>query len=165
MRRHGARRHDHVEAGDQPRIEPIILGPHAAGFGELMQLEGIDAARRQAGRQQGAQDPALVAAAGLEAEGGDVERTQSCNQLGPAGRVVGEGETLLLGQDHDIHAVLGDVDAGIGQFCPLRIPYLLMRARALATVRAWKRRPEHQAHSRSDIRGGSGLAAETGSGS
>src|SRR5262249_17957180 len=30
----------------------------------------------------------------------------------------------------------------------LRIPSLLMRARALATVRAWKKRLEHQAHSR-----------------
>src|SRR6516162_585229 len=36
-----------------------------------------------------------------------------------------------------------------------------MRARALATVRVWKKRPEHQAHSRSDIRGGCGLPVTT----
>jgi len=39
---------------------------------------------------------------------------------------------------------------------------LLMRARALATVRVWKKRLEHQAHSRSDIRGGCGLPVATG---
>src|SRR5262245_63718042 len=44
----------------------------------------------------------------------------------------------------------------------LRIPSLLMRARALATVRVWKKRPEHQAHSRFDIRGACGLPVATG---
>src|SRR5262245_18461585 len=44
----------------------------------------------------------------------------------------------------------------------LRIPSLLMRARALATVRVWKKRPEHQAHSRSDIRDACGLPVATG---
>src|SRR4029453_6223533 len=36
----------------------------------------------------------------------------------------------------------------------LRNPSLLMRARAQATVRVWKKRPELQAHSRIGIRGG-----------
>src|SRR5262249_173399 len=44
----------------------------------------------------------------------------------------------------------------------LPIPSLLMRARVLATVRVWKKRLEHQAHSRSDIRGGCGLPVTTG---
>src|SRR5262245_39107709 len=35
-------------------------------------------------------------------------------------------------------------------------------ARALATVRVWKKRLEHQAHSRSHIRGGCGLPVTTG---
>jgi len=43
----------------------------------------------------------------------------------------------------------------------LRNPSLLMRARAQATVRVWKKRLEHQAHSRSDIRGGYGLPVAT----
>jgi hypothetical protein len=46
--------------------------------------------------------------------------------------------------------------------CHLRIPSLLMRARALATVRAWKKRLEHQAHSRAMNRGGRGLPVATG---
>ena len=43
----------------------------------------------------------------------------------------------------------------------MRIPSLLMQARALATVRVWKKLPEHQAHSRFDIRGGCGLPVAT----
>ena len=45
-----------------------------------------------------------------------------------------------------------------GKFCHLRIPSLLMRARAQATVRV-KKRLEHQAHARCDIRGGCWLAS------
>ena len=41
-------------------------------------------------------------------------------------------------------------------------PSLLMRARALATVREWKKRLEHQAHSRPCHRGGYGLPVATG---
>ena len=44
----------------------------------------------------------------------------------------------------------------------LRNPSLLMRARAQATVRVWKKRPELQAHSRIGIRGGCGLPVATG---
>jgi hypothetical protein len=46
--------------------------------------------------------------------------------------------------------------------CHLRAPSLLMRARALATVREWKKRLEHQAHSRFKSRGGCGLPVATG---
>jgi hypothetical protein len=44
----------------------------------------------------------------------------------------------------------------------LRNPSLLMRARAQATVRVWKKRPELQAHSRIGIRGGCGLPVAAG---
>jgi hypothetical protein len=46
--------------------------------------------------------------------------------------------------------------------CHLRAPSLLMRARALATVREWKKRLERQAHLRSIGRGGCGLPVATG---
>jgi hypothetical protein len=49
-----------------------------------------------------------------------------------------------------------------GKLCHLRIPSLLMRARAQATVRIWKKRLEHQAHARCDIRGGCGLPVAAG---
>jgi len=44
----------------------------------------------------------------------------------------------------------------------LRNPSLLMRARAQATVRVWKKRPELQAHSRIRIQSGCGLPVATG---
>ena len=45
---------------------------------------------------------------------------------------------------------------------PSTYPSLLMRARALATVRVWKKRLELQAHSRFNFRGGCGLPVATG---
>src|SRR5882757_7740477 len=45
-----------------------------------------------------------------------------------------------------------NIDADMARFAHLRTPSLLTRARALATVRVWKRWLEHQAHSRSDSR-------------
>ena len=50
----------------------------------------------------------------------------------------------------------------VAMLCHLRPPSLLMRARALATVREWKKRLERQAHSRSIDRGSCGLPVETG---
>jgi hypothetical protein len=54
-----------------------------------------------------------------------------------------------------------EADEG-GDLFAAHLPDLLMRARALATVRVWKKRPEHQAHSRSDIRDACGLPVATG---
>src|SRR5215813_5917544 len=54
------------------------------------------------------------------------------------------------------------VDSAKREHCHLRTPSLLMRARAQATVRGWKKRPELQAHSRFVIRGGCGLPIATG---
>src|SRR5215208_8326152 len=51
--------------GDQPGIEPIVLGEGAASAGELPKSVGIDATHRQAGGEQGAEDAALVAATRL----------------------------------------------------------------------------------------------------
>src|SRR5262245_25975628 len=67
-----------------------------------------------------------------------------------------------LRQHHHVQAVLRQVDTAKREHGHLRIPSLLMRARALATVRVWKKRPEHQAHSRSDIRDACGLPVATG---
>jgi hypothetical protein len=43
----------------------------------------------------------------------------------------------------------------------LRNPSLLIRARAQATVRVWKKRPELQAHSRTTVQSGCGLPVAT----
>ena len=58
-------------------------------------------------------------------------------------------------------AVLRHVNAAIGKLFHFRIPSLLMRARAQATVRVWKKRLEHQAHSRSNFRDACGLPVAT----
>src|SRR5262249_49854733 len=54
---------------------------------------------------------------------------------------------LLLGQTDDVQTILRHVDSAKREH--LRNPSLLMRARAQATVRVWKKRLELQAHSRS----------------
>ena len=68
---HDVRGHGRDILGDQPGIEPIVLGEGAASAGELPKSVGIDATHRQAGGEQGAEDAALVAAARLEPNGGD----------------------------------------------------------------------------------------------
>src|SRR5215471_11751927 len=73
------------------------------------------------------------------------------------------GDPVGMGrQHHHVQAVLRHVDTAKREHGHLRIPSLLMRARALATVRVWKKRPEHQAHSRFGNRGGCGLPVTTG---
>ena len=68
---HDVRGHGRDILGDQPGIEPIVLGEGAASAGELPKSVGIDATHRQAGGEQGAEDAALVAAARLEPNGGE----------------------------------------------------------------------------------------------
>ena len=128
---------------------------------ELTQLVRIDTSHRQSGREQGTDDATLVTAARLKANCGDCERVQPCDQLGPAGGVVTHRKEPALRQHHHVQAVLRHVNAAIGKLFHLRIPSLLMRARAQATVRVWKNRLEHQAHSRFNFRDGCGLPVVT----
>src|SRR5207248_873388 len=71
-------------------------------------------------------------------------------------------KALPVRQHLDVQTLLGYVNSTIAMLCHLRAPSLLMRARALATVREWKKPLERQAHSRSIDRGGCGLPVETG---
>src|SRR5258706_15386430 len=125
-------------------------------------LVGVNTSHRHSRREQGTDDSALVTTARLKANCGDCERAQPYDQLGPAGCVVTHRKEPPLRQHHHIQAVLRHVNTAKREHGHLRIPSLLMRARALATVRVWKKRLEHQAHSRSDIRGGCGLPVATG---
>src|SRR5260370_32819454 len=52
--------------------------------------------------------------------------------LGPAGGVIAR-RTLLVGQHRDVQTILRHVDTTEREHCHLRIPSLLMRARAQAT--------------------------------
>ena len=157
-----ARRHDGDERCDHARIEPIVLGQSPAGLGELPQLERIDLAHRHAGRKQGPDDTTLVATTRLDADRCDRGAAQLLDQFGPAGGVIAHRRALLVGQHHDVQTILRHVDTTEREHCHLRIPSLLMRARARATVRVWKKRLELQAHSRFGIRSACGLPVATG---
>jgi hypothetical protein len=82
---HNSCRHNRDILCDQPCIEAIVLGQHTAGAGELTKLVRVDTSHRQSRREQGTDDSALVTAARLNANCGDCERADPCDQLGPAG--------------------------------------------------------------------------------
>src|SRR5215208_2680857 len=71
-------------------------------------------------------------------------------------------EACALREQQHVEPVLRHVDSTEALLYHPRVPPLLMRARALATVREWKKRLEHQAHSRPCHRGGYGLPVATG---
>src|SRR5262245_5835328 len=85
---HNSYRHNRDILCDQPRIEAIVLGQHAARAGELTKLVRVDTSHRQSRREQGTDDSALVTTARLQANCGDCERAHPYDQLGPAGCVV-----------------------------------------------------------------------------
>src|SRR5262252_7133272 len=153
-------RHDGDERRDHTRIERIALGQDPARPRELPQFERIDLAHGHAGGEQGARNTTLVAAARLDADPRDRAPTQALNQICPTGSVVAHRTALLLGQHDDVQTILRHVDSAKREH--LRIPSLLMRARAQATVRVWKKRPELQAHSRFANPSACGLPVATG---
>jgi len=154
--------HDRDKLCDQPRIEAVVLGQDAAGAGELAKFVGVDASYRQARGQQGSDDAALIAATRFDADRGDRQAAQPFDQLAPAGGGVIHRKGQPVWQYHHVETILRYVDSTVAMLYHLRAPALLMRARALATVREWKKRLEHQAHSRSKGRSGCGLPVATG---
>ena len=162
---HRARRHDRDVFSDELGIEAIVLRQHTARTGKLTQLVRVDPSHRKACCKQNADDAALIATTGLQTDRGDPVSLQSNAQLDPTCRVIGNEKTLPARQDHHVQTIHRNVDADSVRFAHLRTPSLLMRARALATVRVWKRWLEHQAHSRSDSLDAHGLPAMTGAGS
>src|SRR5262249_45686620 len=94
----------------------------------------------------GDQTPTPIPAARLEPDCHDREVSQPLDERGPATGVIRHRTALLLGQHHDVQTIFRHVDSAKREH--LRIPSLLMRARAHATVRVWKKRLELQAHSR-----------------
>ena len=121
---HNSCRHDRDILCDQPRIEAVVLGQHAAGAGELTKLARVDTSHRQPRREQGTDDPALVTTARLKANPGDRERAQPCDQLGPAGCVVTHRKEPPLRQHHHIQAVLRHVDTAEKRASPSSYPIL-----------------------------------------
>jgi hypothetical protein len=89
--------------------------------------------------------PALRAATALTRPDGSAQRLPCSRHAVPTAQTIGPNDVVDCAKRER-----------------LRNPSLLMRARAQATVRVWKKRPELQAHSRIGIRGACGLPVATG---
>src|SRR5262249_44937539 len=89
--------------------------------------------------------PALRAATALTRPNRSAQRLPCARHAVPTAQTIGPNDVLECDKRQD-----------------LRNPSLLTRARAQATVRVWKKRPELQAHSRISIRGACGLPVATG---
>jgi len=89
--------------------------------------------------------PALRAATALTRPNRPAQRLPCGCHAVPTAQTIGPNDVLDCAKRQD-----------------LRDPSLLTRARAQATVRVWKKRPELQAHSRIRIRGACGLPVATG---
>src|SRR5215472_12447268 len=152
-----SRRHDRDIVGDQARIDAVILRQSAGSASKLPQFVRVDPPHREAGCQQDADDATLVAATRFQADRGDRTLRQSSDQLSPAGRVVGDTKTAPSGSDCYVQTIDRNIDSDIVRFAHLRTPSLLMRARALATVRVWKIWLERQAHPLSNSQDAHGL--------
>jgi hypothetical protein len=155
-------RHDGNERCDHAGIERIVLCQDSTRIGELPQPERIDLPHRHAGREQGTHDASFVAARRFDADRSDRVAPRLLDHFAPADWIITDRQALLVGQHHEIETILGHIDSAKREHGHLRIPSLLMRARARATVRVWKKRLELQAHSRFEIRGGCGLPVATG---
>ena len=162
---HDACRHDRDIFCDQPCIEVVVLSQYATGTSKLAQLIGVDPSDRQTCREQRSDDTAFVPTTRLEPDCGNRPAAQPLDQLAATGGAILYRKELPLRQYHYVQTILRYVDSAIALLYHLRAPSLLMRVHALATVREWKKRREHQAHSRCVGRGGCGLPVATGAAS
>ena len=101
--------------------------------GKLCQLERIDLMHRHVSREQSSHHATLATC--FKADRRNRETTQLLDELCPTGRVIAHRRTLLLRQHYNIQTLLRHIDTAKGRRSYLRIPFLLMRARAQATVR------------------------------
>jgi hypothetical protein len=77
-------------------------------------------------------------------------------------RVVGDAKSSPTGSDCYVQRIDRNIDPHIIRLAHLRTPSLLMRARALATVRVWKIWLERRARPRSDSQDAHGLPVRRG---
>ena len=133
---HNSCRHDGDVLRDQSCIEAIVLGQHAAGRANCRSLFGL--IRRMTRRPRAG--PGWYRARNHRSARGrlrDRERAQPCDQFSPTGGIVAHRRASPRAAPRR-PAILRHVEAPIGEHCHLRIPFLLMRARARATVRVWR---------------------------
>jgi hypothetical protein len=100
----------------------------------------------------------------FQADRGDRTSRQPSDQLIPTRRAVGDTKSAPAGSDSYVQTIDRNIDPDIVKFDHLRTPSLLMRVRALATVRVGRIWRERQADPRPNSRDAHGLPAMTGAG-
>src|SRR5262249_62411618 len=124
------------ERRDHPGAERTFLPHPPAPPRNRPNFEGIARGPGPPPRDHRPHAPTPEPATRLQADRRDRAAAQPLDQIGPTRPVVTHRRALLLGQHDDVQTILGDINSAKRKH--LRIPSLLMRARALATVRVWK---------------------------
>ena len=122
---------------DHRRVQPIGLGQPPRGAGKLAHLARVDHGRDQPGFAQRQPQRPLVPAGRLQHDAFDAQRPQPRDQRGIAGRFIADREADPQRTHMHVQPILRDVDPDkdiLRRHHP--IPFLRLRARALATVRA-----------------------------
>lgn len=99
-----------TEAGQDTGIDGIGFGEDAECFGEIPNLPRVDNNGGQRGREQGADGRFLIVAGRLENDALGGELASPLDQLGDAGRVVGEAALLRVRQSVRVEAIFTDID-------------------------------------------------------
>src|SRR5215471_1584033 len=99
------------EVGEHLGIEAIGLGPPAERAGVVADMSGVDEVDMQARVLQDVDQGRLIAARGFDDDAHAIELAQALDQRLMAGAIVGDMPSVTAGQDIDIEAVFGDVDA------------------------------------------------------
>ena len=132
-----ARRKGLGKMRDHRRVQPIGLGQPPRGAGKLAHLARVDHRRDQPGFAQRQPQRPLVPAGRLQHDAFDAQRPQPGDQPGIAGRFIADREADPQRTHMHVQPILRDVDPDkdiLRRHHP--IPFLQLRARALATVRA-----------------------------
>ena len=98
------------EPGQDLRVQPVGLGQAPEGAGEVAGLARIDADDRQAGRGQGGDHDALVAAAGFQHDAGRPPRLELLLQAPQPAPRARHRPGRAAGLDRDVQLRLGHID-------------------------------------------------------
>ena len=129
-----------AEVAQRAGIDPVGLGQHTHGLGEVARLPRIDARDRDARTLQRTHQAALVAAGGLEHHQVDIGVLEFRDQLVPSSRVI--DHTQFQRAQADIEMLLAYVDSGVRPLIAIRYPTLRMHVHdgQLFGLHGWMRR-------------------------